>query len=97
MTEQSAEDVAHRRAQAVVTRDFGTALRLMTVDAFSKAMDLGTTNWDYSSYDLKPEGREGDDHIFVVTFEGKQGTLRLRDHFRIVDGTWRLVAIERIE
>ncbi|MGB2695535.1 MAG: hypothetical protein WBD55_10145 [Dehalococcoidia bacterium] len=90
------EEVARSRADAVVSNDFGATLRLMTHDAFGKAMDLDISTWDYDTYELEPRGTEGDDRVFVVTFHGKEGTLVLRDRFRLIDGTWKLVDIDLV-
>lgn len=97
MPEQSAEETAHTYAKAVVSGDFGKTLRLMTVDAFGKSMTLGLTSWRYTSYELIPEGGEGDEQVFVLSLQGKHETVRLRDHFRLIEGEWKLDDIERLE
>lgn len=96
MLEQSAEQVAHLRARAVIDNDFGTTLRLMTHDGFAKSMEIGLTNWDYESYELIAKSRDGDDYIFDITYGGNDDPVTLRDHFRLIDGEWRIVDVERI-
>jgi hypothetical protein len=96
MMEQSAEEAAHAHARAVVTGDIGAFVRRITPDVLAKAMEIGGTSWDVSSYELRPQGRDGDDYIFTVSYQTSLGPLTLRERFRNVDGDWKMVDIERI-
>ena len=97
MTEQSAEEAAAVHARAVVAGDIGASLRGMTPDAWAKTVEIGNTNWDFSSYELRLQGRDGDDYIFDTTYHWEEGTLTLRDRYRSIDGVWKLVDVERLE
>ena len=97
MTEQSAEEAAAVHARAVVAGDIGACLRGMTPDAWAKTVEIGNANWDYSSYELTPQGRDGDDYIFDITYHWEDGTLTLRDRFRKIDGDWKLVDVELLD
>ena len=96
MTEQSAEEAASVHARAVVAGDIGASLRGMTPDAWAKTVEIGNTNWDFSSYELRPQGRDGDDYIFDITYHREDGPLSLRERFRKIDGEWKLVDVERV-
>ena len=95
MPESAPEDAAHVHARALIAGDFGTALRSMTPEALGKAMELGNQTWIITSYDLAPEGRDGDDYLFAVTYQTDLGPMRLRYRLRDVDGAWKVVDIER--
>ena len=96
MTEQSAEEAARARAHALVAGDFATTLRFMTPDALARAMELGITNWHYSSFELRQQTRDGDGYLFDIAYHGGDETLTLRDRFRQIEGEWKIVDIERI-
>ena len=93
--DETPEQAARRHADAVAGADIGTALRTMTPEAFGKAMELGNQTWTITSYDLAPEGRDGDDYLFALTYQTDLGPMRLRYHLRDVDGAWKVVDIER--
>ena len=95
MPESAPEDTAHAHARALIAGDIGTALRTMTPEAFGKAMELGNQTWIITSYDLAPEGRDGGDYLFAVTYQTDLGPMRLRYRLRDVDGAWKVVDIER--
>ena len=96
MAEQSAEEAAHTLARFTVTADIGAFVRGMTPDALAKAMEIGNTIWSFSSYELRPQGRDGDDYIFDITYDWKEGSLSLRERFRSIGGEWKLVDLERV-
>ncbi len=94
MAFENAEEAAHARAAAVVSGDFGTAVSLMTPEALSIAMELGISNWDYGSYELRAQDQDGDDYVFEFTYHSAAGALTLRDRFRNIDGDWKIIDIE---
>ncbi len=94
MAEETPEQAFRRHAQAVVSADIGTALRTMTPEAFAKAMEIGNQTWIITSFDLTDEGRDGNDYLFVATYQTDLGTMRLRYRLRDVDGAWKVVDID---
>ena len=97
MTEQSAEEAASVHARAVVAGDIGASLRGMTPDAWAKTVEIGNATWDFSSYELRPQGRDGDDYIFDIIYRWEDGTLTLRERFGKIDGDWKLVDVELLD
>ena len=97
MSEQSAEEVAHAHASAVVAGDIGTTVRSMTPDALAKAMQLGNTSWVYFSYELERSSQDGEDHLFDVLYTTDIERLKLRYRFRRLDGRWTVVDLDRLD
>ena len=95
MSDQTPEQAAHAHARAIVSGDIGASVGAMTPDALAKAMAVGNTSWDYSSYELTPLGPDGDDYLFDVTYAGVF-PFALRERFRNIDGHWKLVDIDSI-
>ena len=91
---ETPEQTARRHADAVVAADVGTALRTMTAEAFGKAMELGNQTWIISSYELRDEGRDSDEHVFLVRYNTDLGPMPLRYRLRDVDGQWKVVDID---
>ena len=96
MDERSAEEAAHALDRAIVARDYGATIRAMTPDALARAMALGNTTWNCTTYELSPRGQDGDTYVFDVVFQTDQAPLSLRQRLRLVDGVWRIVDIETI-
>lgn len=92
----SAEAAARAHAEAVVSNNIGAVVLGMTAEAFAKAMDVGNTTWGYLGFDVAPHSREGEDYVFDITYRTDQGPFTLRDHFRLVDGEWKVVDLEQI-
>lgn len=42
-----------------------------------------------------PVSQSGDDHIFDVTYTGDGGSVSMRETVRQVDGTWKIVKVEK--
>jgi hypothetical protein len=92
----SAEAAARAHAEAVVSNNIGAVVLGMTADAFAKAMDVGNTTWGYTGFDLAAHGQNGDDYLFDITYKTDQGPFTLRDHFRRIDGEWKVVDLEQM-
>ena len=95
MTQNGAEDAAHAHARALIAGDFGAALRGMTPEALAKAMEVGNTTWTVTSYDLTPQGRDGDDFLFGIDYQTDLGPLSLRYRVRDIGGEWKVADIDR--
>lgn len=96
MNEAGAEEAAHAHARAIVTGDYGTMLHRMTPDALARAIEIGNTSWNSTAYELTPQGGDGDAYVFDITYQTDVGPLSLRERFCQIDGTWKLVDLERI-
>jgi hypothetical protein len=45
---------------------------------------------------IVPVGQNGEDHVFDVTYTGENGaSVSLRDTVRQIDGTWKIVKLEK--
>jgi len=95
MPENTAEEAARAHAEATIAVDLRTTLRDMTPEAMAKAMQLGNTSWTFTSFELAEQGRDGDDHLFRITYDTEDGPLPLTYRLRDVDGAWRVVDIDR--
>ena len=95
MTEQSPEEAAHAHARAVVSGDIGATVRGLTPEGLARAMEIGNTSWQYSGYDVAPQGSDGEDYLFDIIYQTDLGLLRLRYRLRDVGGEWKVVDIER--
>ena len=95
MPEQDIEDAIHAHARSIVAGDIGAAIRSMTPEGLAKAMAIGNTTWDVSSYALSSDGRDGDDYLFAILYETDLGQMRLRYRVRDVDGEWKVTDVER--
>lgn len=93
--EQEAQDAVHAHAQALITGDFGSALRSMTPEALGQAMAVGNTTWTVTGYDVTPQGREGDDFVFAIAYDTDLGKLSLHYRVREVAGEWKVADIAR--
>jgi hypothetical protein len=91
----AAEKAARIHADAVVAGDIGTTVLGMTPDAFAKAMQLGNTTWTYFGSEVASAGRDGEDCLFDITYRTDQGPFTLRDRFRLIEGEWKIVDIDR--
>ncbi len=94
MSENTPEEAAHTHAKALVEGDIGAAFLGMTPEGLASAMEIGNTTWNILSYELQPEGPDGDDFIINITFFTDLGRDELRYRFRNVDGAWKVVQIE---
>ncbi|HEY8172091.1 MAG TPA: hypothetical protein VIH21_03310 [Dehalococcoidia bacterium] len=47
------------------------------------------------SNSVKSVGQNGDDHVFDVTYSGDSGSISVRDTVRQIDGTWKIVKLEK--
>jgi hypothetical protein len=92
----SAEAAARAHAEAVVSNNIGAVVLGMTADGFAKAMDIGNTTWGYLGFDLVPHGQDGEDFLFDITYLTDQGPFTLRDRFRVIDGEWKVVDLEKV-
>jgi hypothetical protein len=97
MPDENIAEAAHAHARAVVANDIGATVRSMTPDGLAKAMDVGNTTWEYRSYELTSTAEDGDDYLVVITYETDMGPMRLRDRFRLIDGAWKVVDVERLD
>ena len=95
MADQSLDEAAHAHARAVVANDIGATVRSMTPDGLAKAMEVENATWGYESYELAYAGQDGEDHLFDITYHTDLGPLHLRDRFRLIDGSWKVVDVER--
>ncbi len=95
MPDRTAEEAARAHADATIAIDLGTTLREMTPEAMSKVMQLGNRGWTFTSYKLAPQGRDGGDYLFRITYATEDGPLPLDYRFREIDGEWRVVDIAR--
>lgn len=96
MPHASAEDAAHAQGRALVSRNFGAAIRGMTPDGLAGAMAVGNSTWNVAGYELKALGGDDGDELFDIALQTDLGPLTLRERFRLVDGDWKAVAIERV-
>ena len=95
VSRQQAEAAVQDQARALVSGDIGTAVRGMTPEALVRAMAVGNTTWTVTGYDLRFQGREGEEYLFDVTLQTDLGPLALRERFREIEGAWKMVDIER--
>jgi hypothetical protein len=42
-----------------------------------------------------PVRQSGDEHVFDVTYSGDNGSVSMRETVKQVDGTWRIVRLEK--
>jgi hypothetical protein len=91
----SAEDAAHAHARSLIANDYGTFVRSMTPDAFAQAMEIGGNSWTITSYDLTSLGDEGGEQLFEIEYHTDIDSRRLRYRFRDIEGSWKVVAMER--
>ena len=91
-----AEAAARAHAEAVVSNNIGAVVLGMTAHAFGKAMDVGNTTWGYLGFELALHRQDGEDYLFDITYKTDQGPFTLRDHFRLVDGDWKVIDLEQI-
>ena len=94
MPEPSPEEAAHAHARATVAVDLATAFGDMTPEALAKAMQVGTTSWTLTGYDLTSQGLDGEDYVFDVTYQSDLGPLPLRYRLREI-AAWKVVDVER--
>ena len=96
MDEQRAEQASRTHAHAIVQGDFGTMIRGMTPEGLAKAMVIGNGALRVSSYELVHRERDGDDFVFHVIFETELGPVTFGERFRLIDGEWKMVDVERV-
>jgi hypothetical protein len=89
-----AEEAAHKHARSLVSEDYATFIRSLTPDALMKAMDMGNTSWKILSYDLTPQGQDGDDYLCLITFHTEKGPNKINYRFRQIDDEWRVVDLD---
>ena len=97
MDKQRAEEAAHTHARAIIQGDFGTMIRGMTPEGLAKAMAIGNATWTHFSHQLVHCERDGDDFVFHVMFETELGPVTFGERFRLIDGEWKVVDIERVD
>lgn len=97
MPDTSAEDAARAHAKAVVSNDIGAVVGSMTPDGFARAMNVGNTSWAYTGFELQEHAVDGEDHIFDIRYATDAGAFTLRNRFRSIDGSWKVVDVEQID
>ncbi len=93
----AAGEAARIHAAAVVAGDIGTTVLGMTPEAFAKTMQLGNTTWTYFGSEVSFAGRDGQDYLFDIAYRTDLGPFTLRDRFRLIEGAWKIVDVERLD
>jgi hypothetical protein len=92
-----AEAFMRGHAEKASTGRVAEILGDLTPDAMQQLMPIAATLPNPATgYDVAPVSNSGDDHIFDVTYTGEgDKSATMRETVRQIDGTWRIVNIEK--
>jgi hypothetical protein len=99
MNEREVEQAAEEFAEGAVNADMATTLRLTTPDGLASLMEatgIHSQWFKYLSYEVLPATADGGDYLVEIRYETDIGPRRMRYRFRSIDGTWKVVAVERL-
>lgn len=98
MTERSVAQAAEEFADGALNGDMATTLRLTTPNGLASMMDAtGGTWFKYLSYEALPPSPDGDDYLVEIRYETDLGPRKMRYRFRLIEGAWKVTAVERLD